>query len=119
MFDTTREGRIHWRLTNAIQEERQMREDINDLVELREALKWGTVKKANELLNKERGLPSPRMRVQHLLTLLKLVITQTGAIRELRGLHWERMSEVTSLQAELPELTKEERVSYVMKTPEG
>ena len=55
------------------------------------------------------------MRVQHLLALLKLVITNTSALRELRGLQWERMSEVIGLQAELPDLPANERVSYVMK----
>ena len=115
MYDDTREGRMRWRLQNAIAEEAQMREDINELVALREALQYGTAKKAGEILEKERGKPSPRMRVQHLLALLKLVITNTSALRELRGLQWERMSEVIGLQAELPDLPANERVSYVMK----
>ena len=32
MYDDTREGRMRWRLQNAIAEEAQMREDINELV---------------------------------------------------------------------------------------
>jgi len=118
MYDDTREGRMRWRLQNAIAEEAQMREDINELVALREALQRGTAKKASEIMEKERGKPSPRMRVQHLLALLKLVITNTNALRELRGLQWERMSEVISLQEELPDLPANERVSYVMKVNE-
>ena len=113
-YDYTAEEQMRRRLERAREEEELMRTDIQELVELAEELKgYGACnRKATEIM--ESKTPTPRQLVQHLLAMLKLVLQKTAVIRELRGLHVERMKEIIELQ-DMLRLPDEERTKFTIE----
>ena len=114
--DTDFLSTVRRRLDKAIDEERRLREEIKELVEMESKLKepGGVKKTAEEILGSE--VPNTKLLLRAALSQLKQLLTETVALRELRGLHDERMKEITTLQNRLkPYLNEEELIHFIIE----
>ena len=109
-------SQVHNRLADAIDEEATLRREISDLVELRDKLRRqdGIRKTADEILRSET--PNSRLLLRSALSMLKLLLNETAALREMRGLHSERMLEITELQKQVkPYLNEDELIHFIIE----
>ena len=114
--DTDFLSTVRRRLDKAIDEERRLREEIKELVEMESKLNKpdGVEKTADEILNSEG--PETERLLRAALSQLKLLLTETVALRELRGLQSQRMLEITALQKHLkPYLDEEELIHFIIE----
>ena len=64
--------------------------------------------------NKET--PNSRLLLRSALSMLKLLLNETAALREMRGLHSERMLEITELQKQVkPYLNEDELIHFIIE----